>query len=455
VNDTFSHINHLNEAYPPPDIPADQAWEEMRKLLDEEDATPVPPPFPPKSPGGDYDFWKYGLLLLIVTGCLLYYQNRLFHKTKTTAQLEVTRNASANVPAGDRARSLRENKSKSHQKTNDVKSLPSGMPLSVNDSAGRIKRNKLPLTKTIHRKIKSLSLRGSSTNASNPADIPILCVTDSERSKMVVPENLADAKDSCETANQITRKDRLPNKKTYPVPDSDDEKKIKRISLAAGLGLNQFFVIGSQQHSDYSSGGTTGTVSDYIPVPFIRGYLNKKLYIQLEAQINTPQYTKQLLAKTEILSDTGRPGRPTTESSVFINKLFYFNIPFSIHYNPFNNFFIGTGLQFSRLTNGVGLFEGKQYSSLSPDTLSDSKFASIKNDPVYRELKTSEWRILIDLNYQWKNLILGLRYNQSLSNFINVRISSTELTEGRNSSIQLYLRYILWKNKKTRELLTE
>ena len=231
-----------------------------------------------------------------------------------------------------------------------------------------------------------------------------------------------------------------------------EEKKSKRIALSAGLGLNQFFTIGSQQHSGYNSGGTVGAVSDYIPVPFIRWNISKNLYLQLEGQINTPQYTKQLLAKHEIINDTSRPGQVTENNSVYINKLFYFNIPLSINYSLFQNFYAGAGLQFSQLTNGVGLFEGQEYSPLSPDTLSNSKYASIKEDPVYKEIKTIEWRILFDANYQWQNLILGVRYNQALTNFINVRISSTQVTQARNSSIQLYLRYILWKNKKTKEL---
>jgi hypothetical protein len=103
----------------------------------------------------------------------------------------------------------------------------------------------------------------------------------------------------------------------------------------------------------------------------------------------------------------------------------------------------------------VGLFEGKQYNSTNPDTLSNSKYASMKDDPVYKEIKTNEWRLLLDANYQWQNLVLGVRYNQALSNFINVQVSSTQVTQGRNSSIQLYLRYIFWKNKKTRELFSK
>ena len=254
---------------------------------------------------------------------------------------------------------------------------------------------------------------------------------------------------------QLANTNKPEKNKTDTTPPLND-KKSKKIALAAGLGLNQFFTVGSQQYSAYNSSGTVGVISDYIPVPFVRAYFNKKLYLQLEAQFNTPQYTKQLLAQTETIYDTTGPVPVSTQNSTYINKLFYFNLPLSIHYSPFNNFYIGAGLQFSQLKNGVGLFENKLYNSSGTDSISKFKYASLNNDSVqntvYNEIKTNEWRVLMDANYQWKNLVFGLRYNQALSNFINVQISSTQVTQARNSSLQLYLRYILWKNKKAKAL---
>jgi hypothetical protein len=229
--------------------------------------------------------------------------------------------------------------------------------------------------------------------------------------------------------------------KTDTVSKINSEKGRKKITWAAGLGLSQSFAVGSQQYSGYNANGTRGTIADYIPVPFIRGYINKKLYLQLEAQFKTPQYTKQLLVKNEIIIDSNG----NKETSTYINKLYYFNVPLSIHYSPYNNFNIGAGLQFSKLTNAVGLFELKQPGVSGIDTR--TTYASLKNDPLYKEIKTTEWRILLDANYQWKNLALGIRYNQALSNFINVQISPVQVTQGKNSSVQLFVWYTLWKNK--------
>jgi hypothetical protein len=267
---------------------------------------------------------------------------------------------------------------------------------------------------------------------------------------------IADSSSKIKKVDTLNKKQSAINQPPKKKTDSTD-KKSKRIALAAGLGINQFFTVGSQQHSDYNSSGTSGVLSDYIPVPIVRAYFNKKLYIQLEAQFNTPQYTKSLLASQVIKSDSvgGIPITRPSQNSIFIKKLFYFNIPLSVHYSPLNNFYIGAGVQFSRLTNGVGLFEDKGLTSTGFDSLTLSKVQSFKKDPVYKEIKTNEWRFLLDANYQWKNLVFGVRYNQALNNFINVQISSTQVTQARNSSVQLYLRYILWKNKKTKELLSK
>jgi hypothetical protein len=235
----------------------------------------------------------------------------------------------------------------------------------------------------------------------------------------------------------------------------DDDKKEKQGGWMVGIGLNQFFTVGSQQASSFNSGGITGTLADYIPVPMVRYYFNPKLYVQLEAQINTPQYTKKNLVAVstpvDSIGTTTGGATVTLQQSVAINKLFYFNVPLSVHYTVFDHLDLGAGLQYSRLTNGVGVFNSN-YNNGSIDSLS-TETKSFKGDSVYREIKTHEFRFLVDANYNWKHFIFGIRYNQALSKFIHVEISPGQITQARNSSLQLYLRYILWDGRKKTPLL--
>jgi hypothetical protein len=230
-------------------------------------------------------------------------------------------------------------------------------------------------------------------------------------------------------------------------PPKEKEKTERNDGWMVGIGLNQFFRVGGQQASSFNSGGITGTLSDYIPVPMVRYYFNPKLYVQLEAQFNTPQYTKKNLVISQPPPDsTGTLTR--LQSSASIQQLFYFNVPLSVHYEVLDNLDLGIGLQFSRLSNAIGTFDSSAYTLGSPDTVNATATKSFKGDTLYQRIKTEEFRFLLDASYTYKHFILGLRYNQALSKFINIQVAPGQVTQSRNSSLQLYLRYILWDDRK-------
>lgn len=247
-------------------------------------------------------------------------------------------------------------------------------------------------------------------------------------------------------------KDSVRKKRPPPPPAEEEKPKEKENGFMAGIGLNQFFPLGGQQ-SAYNSSGTGGTLSDYIPVPMIRYYFNRKIYIQLEAQINTPQATKKNLVINSPPPDTSTVRGTTIVSSASIQKLFYFNVPLSLHYEPFDNLDIGTGLQFSRLTNAVGAFDSTITNVGTATTTNSKAVKSFKGDTLYQRIKTNELRFLVDVNYTYKHFVLGLRYNQALSKFIHVEVAPGQITQSRNSSLQLYLRYILWDGRKKKPVV--
>jgi hypothetical protein len=59
----------------------------------------------------------------------------------------------------------------------------------------------------------------------------------------------------------------------------------------------------------------------------------------------------------------------------------------------------------------------------------------------------------VDASYTYRHFIIGLRYNQALSKFINIQVAPGQITQSRNSSLQLYLRYILWDGRKKKPLV--
>jgi len=254
----------------------------------------------------------------------------------------------------------------------------------------------------------------------------------------------------------VPRKGSVNKTSAKPTPKPAEEKKQKEKGWwTVGIGLNQFFTVGGQQASGYNSGGISGTLGDYIPVPVVQYHFNRKFYLQLEAQLNSPQYTKKDLVISRPPLDSLSPVQKR-QSTVFIKKLFYFNLPLSIHYNVYRGLNLGAGLQFSRLSNGFGLYQDQYLNSSTGSVDTTTAVAkSVKGDSLYKRIKTDEFRFLFDASYTWKHFIFGMRYNQALSKFINVRITPGEITQGRNSSLQLYMRYILWDNRKKSVDLTK
>ncbi|TDW96486.1 porin family protein [Dinghuibacter silviterrae] len=236
------------------------------------------------------------------------------------------------------------------------------------------------------------------------------------------------------------------NKKPPPVPDGPYK------GITAGIGLNQFFPVGQQVNAHFNAEGTNGTITDYLPVPVLRYFFSRKLYVQVEAQFNTPQYTGKNVLASETVDSSNLGG--ATANSVYIRKLFYFNLPVSIYYSPIKHLYAGVGLEYARLTNGVADFQASQSYGTNGqhDSILYTKIQTFKGDSIYQKLRTHEWRLTGDLNYQWEGFTLGVRYNWSLNKFINVHVSSTQVTQSRNSSLQVYLRYTLWRQKSLRKL---
>ena len=215
------------------------------------------------------------------------------------------------------------------------------------------------------------------------------------------------------------------------------------------VGVNHFIRINDQQAAsrkgqarNADSEGLTGKIADYVPVPQARYHFNNKVFVQGELQFNAPQFTQPVQLEQRTYHD----GVFEVSDIASLKKLTYFNLPVSAHYRLFKNLYVGTGVQFSRLSSAVVLYEksGTSTNPQFPDTtFKISKQQRIKNDTVFQKLHTTEFRLLGDVSYQSGPLALGLRYNHALQGLVKVPVAAAggAVTQVRNSSLQLYLRY--------------
>lgn len=216
--------------------------------------------------------------------------------------------------------------------------------------------------------------------------------------------------------------------------------------FALGFSLPLAFPLGDQRAMGYNQWAGHNTVSDYLPSPHLQYHLSSKTFLQTEAQLTSPQFVRSTL-----LYQTKSPvvaGGYTT-NSVYAKKLYYFNVPVSIHHSPFPGFYMGTGIQFSSMLSGVALTEEKKWTSGGNGTLLRETYTRFKNDSLAQRINGNEFRVLLDANYFFNRFTVGLRYNQALSNYISFQLSpGVPYTFDKNRALQFYLRYNLWEEKK-------
>lgn len=219
----------------------------------------------------------------------------------------------------------------------------------------------------------------------------------------------------------------------------------REITFAAGITIPQPFALGQQQSSAYSVNGKISRFMDYLPAPFFQYHINNKLFLQTEFHFQSPQYTNRLLLAT---SATQPSTNVRLEKNVYLEKLYYFNIPFNLYYTPARNFSIGSGLQYSNLLSGVASFEERRVDGQTTSNYT-STTRRFKDDSVAAKFAPSEWRYQFDANYYVKRFTIGLRYNQALKDFVNLQVNpALPATQDRNKSFLLYLRYNIWEERK-------
>ena len=223
----------------------------------------------------------------------------------------------------------------------------------------------------------------------------------------------------------------------------------KGTNFVFAIGLNQGIPVDGQQVWTNPSGGLNTWWKNYIPVPSIRYYVRPNIYLQLEARIHAPQYTPRDLAFIYQYNDTFYSGW------IEIKKLFYFQLPVSIHYSPSDNWSVGLGVQYSHYGKGIAAISDSSVNTYyAVEPLSNFPMAFVKNP---------EFRGLASVDYTYEHWVLGISYDKAFTRSITVKVPDPVATQQaaiiqplpsvRNSSLQLYLRYILWDGRKKKPLL--
>jgi hypothetical protein len=220
---------------------------------------------------------------------------------------------------------------------------------------------------------------------------------------------------------------------------------------AAGFALNNSVAVNAQNRYNYNINAKSGVLGDYIPSPYVQFHLNDYVYMQTELNLSTPQLTPQLLLYQKSAEVIGAAGF-TQQKSIYVQKLYYFNWPVSLHYSPINNLYFAAGLQFSSFQSGLALIQNKRYSTQGGnpgDPVSiENSIEKFKDDSLAAKLSPTEWRWQTGADYYWNRFTIGLRYNKAFKDLLNVNVSSSlPLTTNRNSAFLFFMRYNLFEGR--------
>lgn len=219
----------------------------------------------------------------------------------------------------------------------------------------------------------------------------------------------------------------------------------KRLYWAAGLAMQQQIPLKGQKAVPYNAYGRSSSLADYIPSIYLRLYHPKKWFLQTEFRYGAPQTTKQFTYNQARVDSLGAT---VTRRYSSLKKTYYHQLPVSFNYFVLPNLSVGVGAMYSKFYGAVSE-EGTKTIDLitGTETVLDKKVVRVPNNTDSFFTKT-QWSGILEAQYQWKRLSLGLRYTKGLQPYIRYKNNSGEQKSEKNQSLQAFIRYELWRSGK-------
>lgn len=249
-------------------------------------------------------------------------------------------------------------------------------------------------------------------------------------------------------ADALLKKDSI--KKSRPPaaakkePPADSSYKSK-LYFSTGLSLQQQLPLAGQKATPYSSTGRKGSLADYIPSVYVR--LNKKdqWFLQAEFRYGAPQYSKEFLYHQVSIRDTGANPRFETTTSARLKKTFYHQLPLTFNYYVLPNWSVGGGVVWNKFYAAVSDQETIKHNNVTQlDSVVFKGIVSTKKD-TSGTFAGSYFQAVVETQYQWKRFSIGARYAFGLQPYIRFTLPGLGTKEEKNSSMQLFLRFELWR----------
>ncbi|MEI9808382.1 MAG: hypothetical protein WDO16_11205 [Bacteroidota bacterium] len=225
-----------------------------------------------------------------------------------------------------------------------------------------------------------------------------------------------------------------------------DSAKTKYIYFSAGIAMHQLLPIDGQKLTPYNSQGRKGSLADYIPSVYFRMYKNDKWFLQAEFRYGAPQYNREILYRQKSVIDPF--GINNTITSTKLKKTFYHQLPVSFNYFVLPNWSIGSGLVWNKFTSAVSVQDVIKRTIATGSDTAISLGTIIRSSGADSNFARSYFQALVETQFRWKRFSLGARYSFGLQPYLKFTLPGGTQQQEKNTSLQLFLRYELWRSKK-------
>jgi len=225
-----------------------------------------------------------------------------------------------------------------------------------------------------------------------------------------------------------------------------DRKQINRpgiLFVTAGLGLQQQIPIAGQSIVSYNYYGTNSSLPDYLPHAYVQLQKVNKWFLEADFRFGVAQAVNEFPYSQKTTYDPAMMNVSIT--TMKLKKTYYHELSSSFNYFFFRNFFFGTGGMYSRFDGAITEQETNTTNVVTQATNSVKEIILVKHFTdsfLYR----NQWRILMQLGYQWRKFSVSLRYTRDLQPYIKYTRPDGNVTEEKNQSLQFLLRYKLWQS---------
>jgi hypothetical protein len=223
-----------------------------------------------------------------------------------------------------------------------------------------------------------------------------------------------------------------------------DSTKKKPVFFSSGIALQQQVPLGGQSFVPYNVLGRKGTLTDYIPSIYIRVNKDNKWFLQSEFKYGAPQLVKEFLYNRNI--DSTNRLKPIT-TSLQLQKTYYHQASVSFNYFIFPNLSFGGGIIWNRFSSAISAKDVIQRDRLTGLDSVISKGVVIRSKSTDTTFVKSYFQTVAKTQYKWKKFSIGVKYAFGLQPYIKFTLPGGTKQEEKNSSLQLFIRYELWRSK--------